>query len=195
MNRPTTVQRTLAVTIYCGSTPGVDKVYTDAAYTLGLEAARRGIATVTGAGCNGLMGAVVDGTLDGAGTAIGVIPSFMVERGWHNTRMSRLHVTEGMHPRKHMMADLSIGAIALPGGVGTLDELFEIITWHQLGIYPYPVVILNIAGYYDPLLEMLSQAASSGMLRNAQAQSLWHEAKTPQEALDHILSNQPDLRQ
>lgn len=115
----------------------------------------------------------------------------MVERGWHNTRMTSLHVTEGMHPRKRLMADLSIGAIALPGGVGTLDELFEIITWHQLGIYPYPVVILNIAGYYDPLLEMLASAARAGMLRHSQAGSLWHEAASPAEALDHILTNQP----
>lgn len=184
-------QRHHAVAIYCGSTPGVDRVYTDAAYSLGLEAATRGLATVTGAGCNGLRGAWVDGTLDGGGTAIGVIPSFMVERGWHNTRMTSLHVTEGMHPRKRLMADLSIGAIALPGGVGTLDELFEIITWHQLGIYPYPVVILNIAGYYDPLLEMLASAARAGMLRHSQAGSLWHEAASPAEALDHILTNQP----
>lgn len=189
MNR--TDHRSKAVTIYCGSTPGVDKVYTDAAYNLGLEAARRGLATVTGAGRNGLMGAVVDGTLDGSGTAIGVIPSFMVERGWHNTRMSQIHVTEGMHPRKRLMADLSIGAIALPGGVGTLDELFEIITWHQLGLYPYPVVILNIAGYYDPLLAMLGHAAQSGMLRDSSAGSLWHEAATPADALDYILTHQP----
>lgn len=181
----------LAVAVYCGSSDGVDKRFTDAAYELGCEAARRGYATVSGAGCRGLMGALVDGTLQSGGRAVGVIPRFMVDMGWHNRNMSTLHVVDTMHERKAMMAGLSVGAIALPGGVGTLDELMEIVTWRQLGLYRHPVVILNIDGYYDGLLAMLGHAASSGMMRHVDDdEPLWHVAVTPQDAMDIIMARE-----
>lgn len=176
-----------AVAVYCGSSDGVDARFVDAAYELGRDAARRGWATVTGAGPRGLMGAVVRGTLDGGGKAIGVIPQFMVDRGWASTDVSVRHITDGMHSRKKMMAELSDGAIALPGGVGTFDELMEIITWRQLGLYEHPVVLVNTSGYYDGLLAMLEHAGECGMLRVTDVTGpLWHVVETPGEALDII---------
>ncbi|MDE7407954.1 MAG: TIGR00730 family Rossman fold protein [Muribaculaceae bacterium] len=181
-----------AVAVYCGSSDGVSGVFTEAARELGRAAVSRGYATVSGAGCRGLMGALVDGTLQAGGYAVGVIPQFMVERKWHNDRMSELHVVDTMHERKALMASLSSGAIALPGGVGTLDELMEIVTWRQLGLYKHPVVILNIDGYYDGLLAMLAHAAECGMMRNAgqDAGPLWYVAQTPDEAMDIIVDNE-----
>ena len=181
--------RMKAVAVYCGSSDGVDKRFVDAAYELGREAACRGWNTVTGAGARGLMGAVVRGTIDGGSEAIGVIPQFMVDRGWANPDMSLTHVTADMHARKRLMADLSSGAIALPGGVGTFDELMEIITWRQLGLYRHPVVLLNTLGYYDGLLDMLDHAARCGMLRvTEQDGPLWQVASTSQQAIDIIES-------
>lgn len=173
--------------IYCGSSDGVDVRYVEAAYELGREAVSRGWATVTGAGARGLMGAVVRGTLDGGGVAIGVIPQFMAERGWANPDMSVTHITPDMHSRKAVMARLSKGAVALPGGVGTFDELIEIITWRQLGLYRYPLVLVNTLGYYDSLLAMLDHAGKCGMLRYAAVdEPLWRVVATPRQAMDVI---------
>lgn len=156
-----------------------------AAYELGRCCALAGIGTVTGAGCSGLMGRVVDGTLSvEGGRAIGVIPQFMVDRGWANPRMTELHVTADMHSRKQLLAQLGNGAIALPGGLGTLDELMDLLTHCQLGLYHHPVVILNVDGFYDNLLRQLQHADDMQMMRHFDlATNLWQVATTPAEAV------------
>ena len=133
-------------------------MYFDVAEELGRLLAEKKINLINGAGCIGLMAATSDAALAAGGTVTGVIPHFMVEQGWHHTGLTRLIETETMHERKRMMADLSDGVIALPGGCGTLEELLEIITWKQLGLYLNPIIILNINGFYNPLLEMLQRA-------------------------------------
>lgn len=178
------------VTVYCASSPDAPQVFIDAAFELGRLCAEAGVATVTGAGCSGLMGAVVSGSLSVAGgRAIGVIPQFMVDRGWANPAMTELHVTADMHSRKQLLADLGQGAIALPGGIGTLDELMDLLTHCQLGLYTHPVVILNVDGFYDNLIAQLRHADACSMMRHFGLRAdLWREAATPAAALEIILS-------
>ena len=133
----------------------------------------------------GLMSAVADAVLAAGGEVTGVIPRFMVEQGWHHTGLTELREVESMHERKKMMADLSDAVIALPGGCGTLEELLEVITWKQLGLYLNPVVILNTKGYFDPLLDMLHRAVDENFMRQ-QHGAIWHVARTPQEAVELI---------
>ena len=135
------------------------------------------------AGCIGLMAATSDAALAAGGTVTGVIPHFMVEQGWHHTGLTRLIETETMHERKRMMADLSDGVIALPGGCGTLEELLEIITWKQLGLYLNPIIILNINGFYNPLLEMLQRAVEGNFMRKEHV-AIWKVASTAEEAIN-----------
>jgi len=179
-----------SITIYCASSPSAPKAYLEAARETGRICAEHSIATVTGAGATGLMSAVVDGTLSAGGHAIGVIPQFMVDRGWLNPRMSEVHITPDMHSRKALMARLSIGTIALPGGIGTFDELLEIITWRQLRIYRHPVVIVNTGHYFDRLLDALRNAADCGLMRHFHDLRLWHVVTTPAEAVETILNRQ-----
>lgn len=170
------------ITVYCASSPAVDRIYFDAAVETGREIARLGLPLITGAGSMGLMGAVNDAAIASGGETIGVIPSFMVERGWAHSGLSRLEVTDSMHSRKQTMASLSRGAIALPGGIGTFEELLEIITWRQLGLYDGNVVIYNVNGYYDRLLDMLDNAIKQGFMKADHSQ-LWHVALTAEEAV------------
>lgn len=177
------------VTVYCASSPDAPQEFINAAYELGLEAGRRGWATVTGAGTTGLMGAVVDGTLAGGGRAIGVIPQFMVDRGWANPKMTDLEVVDTMATRKRRLIDLGSAAVALPGGIGTLDELMDLLTQCQLGLYSHPVVILNYHGFYDNLLAQFRYADSCSMMRHLGLPgNLWLEARTPSEAIELIAS-------
>lgn len=175
------------ITVYCASSPSVDRIYFDAAVETGREIARLGLPLITGAGNMGLMGAVNDAAIAAGGETIGVIPSFMVERGWAHEGLSRLEVTDSMHTRKQTMASLSRGAIALPGGIGTLEELLEIITWRQLGLYDGNVVIYNVNGYYDRLIDMLDNAISQGFMRTDHSR-LWHVAMTAEEAVNYAAS-------
>lgn len=131
------------------------------------------------------MGAVSDAVLTNGGQVTGVIPHFMVEQGWNHPALSELVVVNSMHERKQKMADLSDAIIALPGGCGTLEELLEIITWKQLGLYLNPIVILNTNGYYNPLLAMLEQAVEENFMRHLH-KDIWMVATTPQEAVDMI---------
>lgn len=173
------------VTIYCASSPDAPQEFLDAARELGREASRHGLGTVTGAGTLGLMDAVVDGTLDiEGGKAIGVIPQFMIDRGWANPRMTEMHITRDMAERKKLLAELGCGAIALPGGIGTLDELMDLLAQCQLGYYHHPVVILNINGFYDNLLAHLRHVDDCHMMRHLDLPGdLWREARTPAEAI------------
>lgn len=178
------------VCVYCASSADVDACFTDAAAKLGRLLARKGIGCVCGAGRTGLMGALADGCLAKGGTVTGVIPHFMVELGWGHEHLSHVEETEDMHKRKERMAALSDAAVALPGGCGTMEELMEIITWKQLGLYSKPVIIVNTRGYYTPLLQMLEQAVRYRFMKESH-RHLWHVADSPEEVID-LLENLPE---
>lgn len=170
------------VTIYCASSPNVAQTFFDAAQQLATLLAQHRISIVYGAGKQGLMGCIADSILSHGGNAIGVIPQFMVERDWCHKGLSDLIITPDMHQRKETMAQMGHAAIALPGGCGTLEELLEIITWKQLGLYTHPIIILNTSGYFDPLLQMLQKAIDYKFMQDKHA-FLWHVANTPQEVI------------
>ena len=147
-----------SVCVYSASSTKIDQTYFNAATKLGQLLAQKDIRLINGAGSIGLMRAVADGSLQAGGQVIGVIPRFMVEQNWHHKGLTKLVEVDSMHERKKLMADLSDGIIALPGGCGTLEELLEIITWKQLGLYFNPIVILNVNNFFDPLLAQLNEA-------------------------------------
>lgn len=173
------------VTIYGASSPKVDRKYKEAAYALGHALAEAGMDIVSGGGREGLMAAAIDGALDGGGKAIGVLPGFMVERGWNHPALTQMITVDTMHERKHKMASLSRAAIALPGGCGTFEELLEIITWRQLGLYQGHVVILNVDGYYDPLIGMLDRSIAEHFM-NDDHRKLWYVSDSVADAVAHI---------
>ena len=174
-----------AVCVYCASSTQLAGCYTAAAEALGRLLGERHLRVINGAGNSGLMRAVSDATLKAGGTVTGVIPHFMIEQNWCHDALTELIEVENMHERKQRMAALSDAVIALPGGCGTLEELLEVITWKQLGLYANPVVILNVNGYFDPLLAMLQQAIDEKFMR-AQHAALWRVAKTAEEAVQLI---------
>ena len=176
-----------SVCVYSASSTKVDECYFQAAKELGHLLALRGIRLVNGAGNLGLMRACADACLEAGGKVTGVIPHFMVEQGWQHTGLTELIETPDMHIRKETMARLSDGVIALPGGCGTMEELLEIITWKQLGLYLNPVVILNTQGFYDPLLDMLRHAAEKQFMRQVHL-DIWRVASTPAEAVSLLFS-------
>lgn len=153
------------VAVYCGSSPGHSARYRAAAEALGVLLATRGIALVYGGGCVGLMGAVADAALASGGEVIGVIPRFLKEREVGHDGCTTLHVVETMHERKALMASLADAFIALPGGVGTLEELFEVWTWTQLGSQQKPVGLLNVDDFYAPLVGFLDHLVLQGFVR------------------------------
>mgnify|MGYP000512452003 FL=1 len=171
-----------SVCVYSASSTKIDAVYFQAADTLGYLLAEHRIRLINGAGSIGLMCSVADAVLKNGGEVTGVIPRFMVEQNWHHTGLTELIEVESMHERKQKMANLSDGIVALPGGCGTLEELLEIITWKQLGLYLNPIVILNVNGFFDPLLEMLGKAIDENFMRQ-QHGDIWKVAQTPEEAL------------
>lgn len=174
-----------SVCVYCASSTQIDPAYFQAASELGHLLGERNIRVINGAGNIGLMRAVSDAALESGGSVTGVIPRFMVEQGWHHEGLTELIEVDNMHERKQRMAALSDAVIALPGGCGTLEELLEIITWKQLGLYLNPVVILNIRQYFDPLLTMLSQAVDEHFMRPQHAR-MWAVAGTASEAVEQI---------
>lgn len=173
------------ITVYASSSPGIAPVYFEAAKDLGERMAALGIACINGAGNEGLMAAVTDAVLGKGGKVHGIIPQFMVNKGWLHPGIFNPTVTPDMHTRKRRMAQQSDACIALPGGIGTLEELLEIITWKQLGLYTHPVVILNTAGFYDPLLAVLQKMDAEHFLPHKTA-GMWTVADTPEEALRFI---------
>lgn len=152
--------------IFCGSNPGVRPDYVDAARSLGRLLAQCGIGVVYGGSNVGLMAALADAMQDERGDIIGVIPRMLVEREVANTALSDLRIVDSMHQRKAMMVELADGFIALPGGIGTLEEFFETWTWAQLGMHAKPCGLLNVAGYFDPLLEFLDHAVAERFVRD-----------------------------
>ena len=176
-----------SVCVYCASSTQIDEKYFRAAEELGTLIAQRGLRLITGAGKLGLMNSVQDAALAAGGEAVGVIPTFMVREGWHHEGLTQLIETASMHERKQIMADLSDGVIALPGGCGTMEELLEIITWKQLGLYVNPIIILNVDGFYDHLLAQLSKAVEDNFMRSIHA-DIWRVATTPEEAIELLLA-------
>lgn len=175
------------VCVYSASSTKINPVYFEAAEKLGQLLAERHIRLINGAGSIGLMRSVADAVLANGGEVTGVIPHFMVEQNWHHTGLTELIEVDSMHVRKQKMADLSDAVIALPGGCGTLEELLEIITWKQLGLYLQPIVILNVNGFFDSLLDMLERAINEDFMR-PQHGDIWKVAQTPEEALELIHS-------
>ena len=176
-----------SVCVYCASSTQIDDKYFRAAEELGHLIAGHGLTLITGAGKLGLMNTIENAALEAGGKVTGVIPTFMVREGWHHTGLTELIETPSMHERKQTMANLSDGIIALPGGCGTMEELLEIITWKQLGLYVNPIVILNVDGYYDALLTQLQGAVKENFMRTIHA-DIWKVATTPTEAMELLLS-------
>ncbi len=170
------------VVVYGASSADAEKVFVDAAFQLGSLIAKSGKRLVSGAGSTGLMAAVENGALAAGGVSIGIIPQFMVDNGWLHEGLTEVRVTATMHERKNMMAKMADAVVALPGGTGTFEELFEIITWKMLGLFVKPIIILNTDHYYDPLLDMLDRTAQRHFM-NPVFKKLWAVAQTPEEAL------------
>ena len=176
------------VCVYSASSTKIAPAYFAVAEELGQLLAMRDINLINGAGSIGLMAATSNACLAAGGTVTGVIPRFMVEQGWQHKSLTQLIETETMHERKQIMAEMSDGIIALPGGCGTMEELLEIITWKQLGIYLNPIIILNIDGFYNPLLEMLQRAIDGNFMR-PEHQNIWQVATSAQQAIELLYTS------
>jgi uncharacterized protein (TIGR00730 family) len=183
------MSRLRRICVYCGSSPGNDPLHRTTAYELGVFLAQSGLGLVYGGGNVGLMGAVADGALSKQGEVIGVIPQSLMEKELGHGGVTELHVVNSMHERKQLMVDLSDGFIALPGGFGTLDELFETLTWLQLSFHDKPVGLLNVGGFFDGLVNFVSHMTQSGFIKAEHAASLLVE---PQAA--PLLSRMKDFR-
>ncbi|MBX3660152.1 MAG: TIGR00730 family Rossman fold protein [Ramlibacter sp.] len=157
-----------SVCVYCGSRPGADPAFAGVAREVGDWIGRRGGQLVYGGGNNGLMGVVADAALAAGGRVVGIIPKALVEREWAKRDCTELHVVDNMHERKRLMAERADAFVALPGGIGTFEELFEVWTWRQLGYHDKPVGLLNSGGYYDSLLAFLQSTVQQGFMSDWQ---------------------------
>ena len=153
-----------SICVYCGSRPGENPLFADAARTVGRWIGERGGQLVYGGGRSGLMGIVADATQAAGGRVVGVIPQTLVDKEHARTACDELHIVQTMHERKAMMAERSNVFLALPGGIGTFEELFEVWTWRQLGYHDKPIGLLNVAGYYDAMLEFLRTSVAGGFM-------------------------------
>jgi uncharacterized protein (TIGR00730 family) len=153
-----------SLVVYCGANPGHNPIYGEAAFALGAELAKRNIRLIYGGGNLGLMGRVADGAMENQGSATGIIPNFLAKLEVAHKTLTELHFVDTMHERKAKMVSMSDGVIALPGGYGTMDELFEILTWSQLRTFTGPVGLLNINGFYDLLIAHLDKMVEEGFL-------------------------------
>ncbi len=176
-----------SVAIYCSSSNKVRESYMQAAHRLGELLAEAGIRLIYGDGGIGLMAAAADGALNAGGEVLGVIPQFMVDAGWNNPRSTRTIVTETMHERKATIVKETDAMVALPGGIGTFEELLECLTWKQLGLHSCPVVILNTDGYYDRLLACLDYMVEEQMMRPIHKE-MYVVVSEPEEVLPAILA-------
>ena len=179
-----------SVAVYCGASSGTNELFTQQATAMGQTLAQRGFTLVYGGGRVGLMGAVADAVMQHGGRAIGVIPDFLADKELAHTGLTELHIVKTMHERKLLMADLAEGFVAMPGGFGTLEELFEVLTWGQLGLHKKPVALLNVAGFYDYLLRALDHMADEGLLRRENRNQLLSNPD-PNGLLDEMLAYQP----
>lgn len=171
-----------SICVYCGSSSGTKQAYHDAAFRTGQMLAEEGIAVVYGGAKVGLMGTVADGALSAGGKVIGILPKALQEKELAHEGLSELHIVSSMHERKAMMADKSDGFIALPGGAGTLEEIFEVWTWGQLGYHRKPCGFLNIEGYYDQLISFLDHQQAEGFMK-VEMRGILQNADTPEALL------------
>ncbi len=154
-----------SIVVYCGSSPGTKPIYKEVAIELGLKMAEREIRLIYGGGGFGLMGNVADTVLRAGGEVTGVIPNFLAQLEVAHQTLTELHFVETMHERKYKMVQLAKGVIALPGGYGTFDELFEILAWRQLKLYEGPIAVINVNGYFDLMLQQLDRCVEDGFLK------------------------------
>jgi hypothetical protein len=181
-----------SICVYCGSSPGKDPAFLRAAQEVGTLIAKRGLTLIYGGGNVGLMGALADTVLAAGGRVVGVIPDHLVRWEVGHNGLTERHVVESMHERKAKMASLADGFLALPGGVGTLEEIIEVFVWMQLGLHAKPCALLNVNGYYDPLVKFLAHMTESRFLRPEQLSQLI-VAREPSEALDRLQSFTPTV--
>jgi len=182
------------ICVFCGSSRGGPPVYAEAAGRLGRAMVQRGQGLVYGGGHIGLMGVLADAVLAAGGRVIGVIPQALVEKELAHGRLTELHVVDTMHQRKALMADRADAFLALPGGFGTADELFEILTWAQLGLHTKPIGLLNVAGFFDPLLAWIDHSVREGFLRTENRELLLISADA-EELLEMVLHHQAAVQQ
>jgi len=174
-----------AICVYCGANAGVSPGYAEAARALGRALVERNLSLVYGGGNVGLMGIIADEVLRLGGEVTGVIPTALVEREVGHTGLTRQFIVKDMHERKAMMAQLADGFIAMPGGMGTLEELFEMLTWSQLGIHAKPIGLLNVDGFYDHLIGFIQHASEQGFIR-PQHVALMQSESTPEALLSRL---------
>lgn len=177
----------LRVAVFCGSNSGASPVYADAARALALELVSRDISVVYGGGNVGLMGILADAVLAAGGRITGVIPQSLVAREIAHARLTELVVVESMHERKAIMASRADAFVALPGGFGTFEEFFEVVTWTQLGVHAKPCGLLNAAGFYDPLIAFLDRATAERFIRPAHRELIQHSAD-PRALVERLAS-------
>ena len=170
------------ICVYAASSADVAPVYLQAAQALGRQMAAEGVALVYGGGGTGLMGAVADAVLAGGGQVTGIMPHFMRELEWAHSAVADMRFVADMHERKRSFLLGTDAVVALPGGCGTLEELLEVITWRRLGLFAKPIVIVNTAGYYAPLLQMLNLAMAERFMPEA-ARAIWHVVDQPEQVL------------
>jgi uncharacterized protein (TIGR00730 family) len=178
------------ICVYCGSSPGIDPAFLEAAVHLGTTLAANNIGLVYGGASIGLMGAVADATLRHGGDVHGVMPRSLANKEISHPSLTELIITESMHERKTAMADLADGFIALPGGLGTFEELFEIWTWAQLGFHQKPIGVLNSQKFFDPLLAFLDQSSSAGFVKPAHREMLL-VSSDPDDLITRFAAYQP----
>lgn len=178
------------ICVFCGSSSGARDAYQQAAVALGQALVQRQLGLVYGGASVGLMGTVADAVLEAGGDVIGVIPQSIADVEIAHRQLTELHVVESMHARKALMADRAAGFVALPGGIGTLEEIFEVWTWSQLGIHSKPLGFLNIAGYYDALAQFLDQQVTEGFVK-AGHRDIALSASEPGALLDLLLAAKP----
>jgi uncharacterized protein (TIGR00730 family) len=175
-----------SICVYCGSRPGIEPAFAETARRVGEWIGERGGQLVYGGGRNGLMGIVADATIAAGGRVIGVIPKALVEKEWAHTGCTELHIVDTMHDRKRMMAEHADAFLSLPGGIGTLEEFFEVWTWRQLGYHAKPVGLLNLNGYYTELLAFLASSVKNGFMSDWQME-LIHVGSEPETLLQELV--------
>ena len=188
-----------SVCVYCGSKPGTDPLFNQAAVAVGQWIAAHGGQLVYGGGSGGLMGTVANAALAAGGRVVGIIPKALVEKEWAHHGCTELHIVDNMHERKRLMAEHADAFIALPGGIGTLEELFEVWTWRHLEYHDKPIGLLNTAGYYDGLLRFMQQAVSNQFMSDWQM-NMVRSGSTPAALLSELvqasgLTRSPQLDQ
>lgn len=177
------------ICVYCASSSQVKTVYFDAAERLGEILAANDLQLIYGGGHRGLMGKIADTVLAGGGKVTGIIPGFMCDVEWNHTGLTNLILVESMHERKEKLATMADAVVALPGGCGTMEELLEVITWKRLGIFTKPIIICNVSGYFDPLIEMLNRSVDENFM-GEEHRKMWDVVETADQVLNAINQSQ-----